>query len=457
MAEEQILIRLRAIDEATQTINRVSKNLQTLKVPNLSKNLGKTKVTITNTIRPAQMMATSMNDLNAMAKTAGVSVRSFNHILDQNGMRFVNGMGIIDKYTGNVVDYTKATRMAAMQTKRFRFEFLSLLFFGMFLQRTFKRLTISTTTFFMKVTEGQTEAGQGITRLSASWQFLKFTIGDAIASTLLPLIPTLTDVIEKIADWIEQNPKLASTISISGVILGGFLLIVGTLYLGLKGLGSVLGSVRVGFAALGSPITLIAGLITLLIAIIPDARNAFMDMLKALIGAIGSLGNALLSLAKGDFELFRLYGEKALLQLALAFTKLVDVVFEVAAQVASAIVGLILTPLYALAKVVDTLLEKLGLQARFARRIADIILNITDSIANAPARISISPFIEEGIADVETRIRAVQETREQANQNQTNTINIENMNVTSENAEDLAEQLFDLIKSQGGNIRASNL
>lgn len=131
-------------------------------------------------------------------------------------------------------------RMEAF-SRNFQMWALGVMFFGMQMQRTFTRIATSGVGSFMRITEGATLAGQGITSLSVHFELLKFAVGNAIATALMPLLPTIVDIITQIKDWIEENPKLFTGIVLMGIAVGGLLFIVGMLTLGISSLVGMIG------------------------------------------------------------------------------------------------------------------------------------------------------------------------------------------------------------------------
>lgn len=105
----------------------------------------------------------------------------------------------------------------------FHMEALSMMFGFQMMGRAVSSFASDSISTFMKITNGMTENGRALMQLSATWTFLKFTIGDAIAGALAPLIPMIVDLMMKISDWIDQNPELAGWLVIIGI---------GLLYLG---------------------------------------------------------------------------------------------------------------------------------------------------------------------------------------------------------------------------------
>jgi len=118
--------------------------------------------------------------------------------------------------------------------------YLGVMFFGQALKRMGTMMMNSTIPLFMQLTEGQTEAGKALTTLNAAWTTLKFQMGSALAQALMPMIPTLVNIIDKIGDFVEKHPQIA-LIVIAMTALGTALAVIGQAVLGLGSLYKILG------------------------------------------------------------------------------------------------------------------------------------------------------------------------------------------------------------------------
>ena len=216
------------------------------------------------------------------------------------------------------------------QSQKFNMAALSAMFFGMAIKNVAEQLTRMTVGVFMKLTEGSTEAGKGLNRLGAHWEFLKFTVGSVIAEALLPVIPAIIDVVETIRNWIEENPKLTASLIKWTAIIGTVLFLVGTLALGITGLmwvGSLISGVFSGVAAavayLGTygivgllPVlgTLFLALVLLMGGVIlfkkswesnfGDIKGFTKDTIDNIKLVLEGLGTMLLGVVKGDVTTF---------------------------------------------------------------------------------------------------------------------------------------------------------
>jgi len=116
---------------------------------------------------------------------------------------------------------------------------LSLIFFGLFLQRIFFGIVKSAVTAFREISNSSNAMAQGLARLEAAWTFIKFVVGNAIATALLPLIPAIVDIVQKIADWVNANPELTAKIILWGAAIGAIIFLLGTLSNGIVGILSL--------------------------------------------------------------------------------------------------------------------------------------------------------------------------------------------------------------------------
>jgi len=151
-----------------------------------------------------------------------------------------------EKLTGRIVNQTKAFGRAKAMTNRFRMELLGVMFFGMMIQQVFMGIAKTGVDAFMKITKGQTQAGQAIITLQSGFQYLQYTIGDAIGTAMLPFLDTIVGVIELVGDWIDRNPRLASGLIMVGIAVGTILLLIGSFGLGISSTVQFIGGVGYG-------------------------------------------------------------------------------------------------------------------------------------------------------------------------------------------------------------------
>src|SRR3990167_2230756 len=176
--------------------------------------------------------------------------------------------------------------------ERFKFEYLGTLFFGQQMQRLFGGIARSGVDSFRSITEATEGGSSALTMMAASTEYLKFTLGDALATALEPLLPTLLNIVDALANWIEQNPKLASGVLIGGFAIGTFLntasqllLVFGSLKLILgagtgAGIVGSFGSLGGIFAIMSNPLALIIIGLGALLILFGDLKPIWNEMGK---------------------------------------------------------------------------------------------------------------------------------------------------------------------------------
>jgi len=220
MVANDIVINLRVIDEASGQMKRVGQN---------------------------------MSQFSKEIKLSGLSANQVGKEFRNMNLKINDTGEAVNQLTGQTMSVGKAMADAQKNTRRFKMEFLGVMFFGMQLMRTFKGLTVGTTKFFMKVTEGQTDAGRSVTKLSASYEFLKFSLGNAIGE-MVKSMPFLMDMLNAVSGWIENNQKLAAGITLGLLVTGTGLFAFAQLGLATQALDkmfpAVAGAIKGGFAGI---------------------------------------------------------------------------------------------------------------------------------------------------------------------------------------------------------------
>jgi len=90
--------------------------------------------------------------------------------------------------------------------RRFRMEWLSMLFFSMNVQRQLQRVMSQSVTTFMKIAGETNRTNQTLAAFGAQINFIRFTLGRAIGEVFEPLLPTFVKLTESIVDFVEQHP-----------------------------------------------------------------------------------------------------------------------------------------------------------------------------------------------------------------------------------------------------------
>lgn len=127
---------------------------------------------------------------------------------------------------------------------------LSIMFAGMAVQRLFNGIARSGIKTFQDVMHSVEGSTTSFDMLNASAKYLGFTIGQALEPVIAFLIP----IVDKIADWAAENPKIVAGIISLGAALGALMTVGGGLYLAIEGfkqLGEIMGAARIGSALAG--------------------------------------------------------------------------------------------------------------------------------------------------------------------------------------------------------------
>lgn len=204
------------------------------------------------------------------------------------------------------IDNTKNSMIrlgATMKIQQTGFQMwaLGVMFFGMQIMRVFSRIAkVAFDTFEKVMGESINTAREAIMGLSASWEMLKFSIGNAIATALEPLMPIILNIIDKISDWIERHPKLTAILVIFGIVLGGIMFFFGQMVLFVSSLAifwvmwgsaiqsviGVLAGVIVKFLLLNPLFWLIIAALIVLIAAWKKNWFGFRDIVKTVVKVI---------------------------------------------------------------------------------------------------------------------------------------------------------------------------
>jgi hypothetical protein len=115
---------------------------------------------------------------------------------------------------------TKTTSELSDARQQFKMYYLSMMFGGWQIQRAMGGIYKSSIDTFMKITEGQTAAGMAVTGLAAAWTYLQFSVGNAIAGAMIPLLDIMIPLIESFADFAQTHPDLIFT-AIVGALTAG--------------------------------------------------------------------------------------------------------------------------------------------------------------------------------------------------------------------------------------------
>lgn len=161
-----------------------------------------------------------LNLLNRASKMTGQSASSLTNSMNKMGYYIQKDGQILDVATGQIKNQGKAINDATKSLTRFKMYYLSMMFTGMLVSRMTDKFMRDSIGTMMKMTEGQSQSAQAILSLTASWEYLKFSIGDAIGTALEPVLPYIIDIVDGFADFVQQNPE-ATFAAIFGLFAAG--------------------------------------------------------------------------------------------------------------------------------------------------------------------------------------------------------------------------------------------
>lgn len=168
-----------------------------------------------------------------------VTVREILVRVRMEARAFVNGIKTVEYGLIKTREHLDRFRMGmfklgaimAKNSMQFQGWAMSLMFFGMAIQRTFSRVMMGAVSAFTRIVESSGQFGTAIQQLAVHWEYLKFVLGSAINRFLEPLMPTIINIINAVSEWIQKHPRLTSILLIGGLVLGTVLMLFGMFWL----------------------------------------------------------------------------------------------------------------------------------------------------------------------------------------------------------------------------------
>jgi hypothetical protein len=117
---------------------------------------------------------------------------------------------------------------------------MSIMFFGMAIQRVFTQIWKTSTKTFQDVMHSVEGTVTGFDLLQGSVKFLGFSVGQSLEPIAMQLIP----IIDKMSDWVSENEKLAGEMVKWGIILGGIFAVGGSGVLAINGFIDLAGKIN---------------------------------------------------------------------------------------------------------------------------------------------------------------------------------------------------------------------
>lgn len=243
------------------------------------------------TITPGQEVRQLSNDLANMLKTQDqVAVVS-----GKNNVNYKAATEEVKRLQRELGLSTAEMEKLRQKTKAFSFDFLTLLFVGMMLQRTFGGMFKSIIDSYKKAAGMNSQFNRSVLKLQANFEFLKFSIANALNSPfVINAIEWFTDRIAQLADFLADNPEFANIII--GVVAA--LATIGTLSMITSGVEQI--GMLMGIMGLSSTATAIenleklAGIGAIILSIklawdtISDIIEGEMDIKSIIKGAVAA-------------------------------------------------------------------------------------------------------------------------------------------------------------------------
>jgi len=220
-----------------------------------------------NATQPVREVIKSLDKLNEKLKIAKLSQRQFTKLAEKNFLEVSKGGELIDKLTGKTVKYGVAVKQAAFENRKFKFQWLTVMFAGMALSRVF---------------EGMVHSMFQLTGVSDMW-------AATIQTTLLPTFLPLSDILFKLMNFIMNLPEpiqeMIGAFVLVGFAAGKVATAIGAIMLPismLMGAGIGLGTIILGV------ISIFAGLALIVKGVIDIMKGKFEGVGLVIMG-VGSI------------------------------------------------------------------------------------------------------------------------------------------------------------------------
>jgi len=239
-----------------------------------------------------------MDEIDQALAITGQSLNQFNKQLNKNFQVITKNRQIVDQFTGKLVDVGQAAKNAAIMGRRFKMEWLSIMFAGMALDRAFGGLVRTQMQLF------------GVTdMMSSAWTVV-----------LLPMMELITPLIYKLIDaFMNLSPGMKLAVGAGILFLavaGKIMLVVGQIFLGISGFRllfpaafAAMSAGAGGFLAALAPIIIVIGvIIALAVAIYLAWKTNFMNIrnnIAKFVAAFKQWFGGLISIVKGVLNIIK--------------------------------------------------------------------------------------------------------------------------------------------------------
>jgi len=162
-------------------------------------------------IAKTEKLDKAFNRINKQREFADAKMRLSNkgHIRDMNSNKRIGEEVAASRMVAHRREMKHAQEMRGVMLGRN----LSWMFFGMMVQRTMSGVLRSLTNTYKVATQGDSALGNATTRLSASWEFLKFSIMNALDNPgFIRFIDWITRGIQWVGNFVAENEWAAYAI-----------------------------------------------------------------------------------------------------------------------------------------------------------------------------------------------------------------------------------------------------
>ncbi len=288
---------------------------------------------------------------------------------------------------------------------------LSFMFAGMALRKAATDMIRGAVDAFTKIMESSGLAGSAIQVLSVWFEYLKFTIGNAISTALEPLMPLIITIVQWLARWVNKHKTLTTIILLGALALGAMMMVGGQLILFLMGLtfvGPMFAAIGTALTGLGFIFWWILGIIIVVVLLwksnfagfkgwMTETFNAIKDMIEGVFNSIktivGGIWQAIMGFMEGDWD--KMW--TGLIKASVGFVMLLANVFMGLVTIIQGIMGFITEA------VVTTFMNMLGF-------ITDAFVKLLNLVSAALAAAGMSELAGH-IKDVANRIASEQQAQ----------------------------------------------
>lgn len=230
-----------------------------------------------------------ITELNQALEVTGLSMRKFNKYARQNFMVDRDNVGMTNQLTGKFQNYGEVVRDATLQNRRFRFEWLSIMFAGMALDRVFGSIVRS-----------QFELYGVSSLLSEAWTITMIPVMEQIA-------PKLYELVDGFMNLSPEMQKIVGYSVLTGAGLGKIFEFIGQIVLAIGGFKLLAPEAFAAFASsLGAISIVLVTIIALVIGFYTAFRDNFLGMqhfVKAFVDAVKQHFYGLFEILKGILDI----------------------------------------------------------------------------------------------------------------------------------------------------------